>query len=339
MPYGEATVNIQKTRKELGFDPDKLPDGSHVKVFNHCSLCKSDFLREYKQRNLKHRCDSKVNINGIRKKWCPHCGDYIDTSMFSKKKNTHDGLSSMCKSYQALRGKPNRSSYYHRNKEVQADRMRWNTLRRKYGITKEEYLDRLEDQEGRCKACGTTDPGTKYGNFLVDHNHSDGAIRGLLCLGCNSAIGFAKDNPSTLVNLSRYVASNGNINSDPDEHVNHPIHYRKGKIEVIEMIRDNKMSFCLGNALKYISRAGHKDPDKFKEDLRKSIWYLEYELTNGSNPTHRITHKYDIDDYCSQILDTNLSKAARYITLASRDSEYTLSIRKAIDSINIVINS
>ncbi len=56
--------------------------------------------------------------------------------------------------------------------------------------------------------------------------------------------------------------------------VNHPSHYTDGKIEVIEFIEDKKLGFCLGNAVKYISRAGKKNPEKEIEDLEKAIWYI-----------------------------------------------------------------
>ena len=65
--------------------------------------------------------------------------------------------------------------------------------------------------------------------------------------------------------------------------VNHPSHYTDGKIEVIEYIEDKQLGFCLGNAVKYISRAGKKYPDKEIEDLEKAIWYINrriYELKN-----------------------------------------------------------
>ena len=69
-----------------------------------------------------------------------------------------------------------------------------------------------------------------------------------------------------------------------DDPVNHPKHYTDGRIEVIEYIEDKKLGFCLGNAIKYISRAGKKEKDKEIQDLRKAIWYLErriYELENN----------------------------------------------------------
>ena len=56
--------------------------------------------------------------------------------------------------------------------------------------------------------------------------------------------------------------------------VNHPSHYTDGKIEVIDYIEDKQMGYHLGNACKYISRAGKKDPSKTIEDLRKAVWYI-----------------------------------------------------------------
>ena len=58
------------------------------------------------------------------------------------------------------------------------------------------------------------------------------------------------------------------------EAVNHPSHYTDGKIEVIDFIEDKNLGFCLGNAVKYISRAGKKDKTKEAEDIKKAIWYL-----------------------------------------------------------------
>ena len=59
-----------------------------------------------------------------------------------------------------------------------------------------------------------------------------------------------------------------------EDPVNSPSHYNDGKIEVIDYIEDKKLGFCLGNAIKYISRAGKKDPEKEVEDLNKAIWYI-----------------------------------------------------------------
>ena len=60
--------------------------------------------------------------------------------------------------------------------------------------------------------------------------------------------------------------------------VNHPSHYTDGKIEVIDFIEDKKLGYHLGNAVKYISRAGKKDPAKEIEDLQKAVWYINRKM-------------------------------------------------------------
>ena len=72
--------------------------------------------------------------------------------------------------------------------------------------------------------------------------------------------------------------------------VNRPSHYTDSKIEVIDYIEDKNLGFCLGNAIKYISRAGKKKDNgrdikaKEIEDLQKAIWYINrriYELNEN----------------------------------------------------------
>lgn len=63
--------------------------------------------------------------------------------------------------------------------------------------------------------------------------------------------------------------------------VNCPRHYTDSKIEVIDYIEDKNLGFCLGNVIKYVSRAGKKhsadktDKEKEIQDLKKAKWYLE----------------------------------------------------------------
>ena len=59
--------------------------------------------------------------------------------------------------------------------------------------------------------------------------------------------------------------------------VNHPPHYRDGGIEVIDFIEAKDLNFRLGNAIKYISRAGKKASDPV-QDLEKAVWYLKREI-------------------------------------------------------------
>ena len=62
-----------------------------------------------------------------------------------------------------------------------------------------------------------------------------------------------------------------------------PSYYKRGKAQVWDFIRDNNLNFHLGNAVKYIARAGYKDSKK--EDLIKAIHYLENALEHTINAT------------------------------------------------------
>lgn len=66
--------------------------------------------------------------------------------------------------------------------------------------------------------------------------------------------------------------------------VTHPKHYNSGKIEVIEAIEDWKLGFHLGNAVKYVARAGKKDVAKTVEDLEKAVWYIQREIELHAAP-------------------------------------------------------
>lgn len=72
-----------------------------------------------------------------------------------------------------------------------------------------------------------------------------------------------------------------------NDNVNHPSHYTDGNIEVIDFIEDKKLNYHLGNAVKYISRAGKKDPEKYTEDLQKAVWYLEREIDRHDKLSER----------------------------------------------------
>lgn len=74
-----------------------------------------------------------------------------------------------------------------------------------------------------------------------------------------------------------------------DDPVNHPSHYTDGKIEVIDFIEDKNLNFHLANAVKYISRAGKKDPSKEIEDLKKARWYLDRYIQKLEERNNEVT--------------------------------------------------
>lgn len=78
--------------------------------------------------------------------------------------------------------------------------------------------------------------------------------------------------------MSNPYTSTENCDIINSEKVNHPSHYNTGKIEVIDFIEDQQLDFHLGNAIKYICRAGRKDVKKTTEDLQKALWYINRKI-------------------------------------------------------------
>lgn len=78
-------------------------------------------------------------------------------------------------------------------------------LKNSYGITLEEYNNRMSLQNDSCAICNDKTDKT----LCVDHDHKTGAVRGLLCSKCNHAIGLLKDSPEIITKAASYVALGG----------------------------------------------------------------------------------------------------------------------------------
>jgi len=74
----------------------------------------------------------------------------------------------------------------------------------KYGITTEQFNTMLEEQNGACAICGIKEE--DYGKtFCIDHCHTSGTVRGLLCMHCNTALGHFKDDTESLKRAVDYL--------------------------------------------------------------------------------------------------------------------------------------
>lgn len=78
-------------------------------------------------------------------------------------------------------------------------------LKRKYGVTLADYDRMLADQGGCCAICRKPEVQQFKGVFHVDHDHATGAVRGLLCRGCNHMLGVVGDDPAILARAIRYL--------------------------------------------------------------------------------------------------------------------------------------
>lgn len=81
---------------------------------------------------------------------------------------------------------------------------RWE-LHTKYGITPEQFDDLLAAQNGECACCYTSEPGGQWDTFCIDHDHTTGKIRGLLCHRCNLAIGMLGDSLEGVERAMEYM--------------------------------------------------------------------------------------------------------------------------------------
>lgn len=110
--------------------------------------------------------------------------------------------------------KKNREKLLARNRTPQMrEQHRAKHLRNKYGISTEKYKELFDKQNGVCAICGLPETSRWRGivrHLPVDHDHTTGEIRGLLCTKCNSGIGHLGDDPNLLHRAILYlVGSNG----------------------------------------------------------------------------------------------------------------------------------
>ena len=95
---------------------------------------------------------------------------------------------------------------YWANREQRLDYCRF----RNYGVTPEQYHSMIEKQRNRCAICGTdrAKPNVES-KWHVDHDHTTGTVRGLLCYKCNSVLGYANNSPTVLIKAAEYLQAFG----------------------------------------------------------------------------------------------------------------------------------
>lgn len=102
-----------------------------------------------------------------------------------------------------FRSKDKRKEYY--DSEIGINSSRKAHLKRKFNITLEEYNKISEEQGHVCQICKKPETCIRNKFLCVDHNHTTGKIRGLLCNNCNRAIGLFAENTEFLKNAINYL--------------------------------------------------------------------------------------------------------------------------------------
>ena len=141
-------------------------------------------------------------------KICTVCKEEKTLDNFYNYKATKDGKSYRCKSCDDVA----RKSWATKNPKKAKVSARERQLKHKYGITLPEYEALLERQGGACAICkeernrtSGIDNKDKW-NFAVDHDHTTGKVRGILCNQCNRGLGMFKDSKVLLENALDYLS-------------------------------------------------------------------------------------------------------------------------------------
>jgi hypothetical protein len=147
------------------------------------TLCPSHYAQQRRGQALApiaYRAPTTDRDEQDRKR-CSTCGTWQETGEFNTRTRTPDGLAGSCRRC-----------------------VRRRLVAKRYGVTLEDY-ERLESDQGEaCAICGgCNDSGRSLG---VDHCHTTGRVRGLLCSNCNMAVGLFKEDPVRLRAAILYLA-------------------------------------------------------------------------------------------------------------------------------------
>jgi hypothetical protein len=142
-------------------------------------------------------------------KKCSRCKQIKPRSEFHIDGRPNRDLQAQCKPCNAERQREWRWKNRERSKQKERrsyQRSGWSAhLQRKYGITGEVYHSLLVSQGNACAICYDKTPGGRATRFHVDHCHSTGSVRGLLCSRCNQMIGYARNRPDLLKAGAEYL--------------------------------------------------------------------------------------------------------------------------------------
>lgn len=125
---------------------------------------------------------------------CTRCGVTKPLAEFPRDRSRPTGRHQRCKPCDAARHADDRAK--------NPERERSNYLRRNFGITVEQYEQMLQRQDGTCAICHEP---PKNQALAVDHDHTTGQVRGLLCRRCNQLLGSAHDDAALLRSAADYI--------------------------------------------------------------------------------------------------------------------------------------
>lgn len=129
----------------------------------------------------------------------------LDCFLYEARRGRHMSLCKDCRTAAQRAWREGKPTYERERYAKDKTAARERHLVRKYGVTLADYQAMLESQGGNCAICHSPEAEQFKGVFHVDHCHTTGAVRGLLCRGCNHMLGVVGDAPEKLLRAIKYL--------------------------------------------------------------------------------------------------------------------------------------
>lgn len=139
-----------------------------------------------------------TGADGVELQKCSRCQVWLPEAAYSPAKWRETGY---CRS--------RRQAYDNARHAKNPEAKKWREVLRLYGMTQTEHEAMYEAQDGACATCHE-----HMDQPYVDHDHATGAVRQMLCMTCNFALGLAKDNPELLRNMATYLERHARRQAD-----------------------------------------------------------------------------------------------------------------------------
>jgi hypothetical protein len=152
------------------------PDG----LQDYCRPCAREYAKQWDRRKRQERRELKRPAVPPGHKYCRRCREIKPHSEWDRNCRASDSLSTRCKACRTIEGRAGH-------------------LKRKYGITEAERDEMIASQMGVCPICLSA-PAAH-----VDHCHTTGRVRGVLCFNCNSALGKLRDDTDAMRRATAYL--------------------------------------------------------------------------------------------------------------------------------------
>ena len=193
-----ATCNQLLPVSEFQKDSQKT-DG----LRSYCRNCRRIRSRQY----VDGWAIQRQTTNPPEQKRCSICDTVKPISEFVRDCCRPDGFHVWCKPCRREKDTKYRAVHKERYPGRDQARHRRKWMISKYNMSPDEFLRLLSQQNGLCAICKKKPPSKDGPNaWNVDHDHSTGHVRGVLCGNCNRGIGLFKDNPYTCKSAAEYLS-------------------------------------------------------------------------------------------------------------------------------------